>query len=339
MPGGWRPSPPCITTHPWTAEELNKAERLLSGADWPTLTNIYEHVKAGDHKLIPKASLVSEGRVLQLSLLKAMQRGHFGRLTEALRQGQRGMKTFVYTDHHEDGRFDQYYEKTAGDMVQSHWCRRHLADMSDCFQYNKTQAAIARWLQLPRLVLPQDVANKVIAWAVHPLADFQEQLTLYLPSKLVALYMEICTSYYVHFVKPEGTSTTCQHRNDCGLLCCDYAVHGWYGRFCSYAHFADSRHRAAYPRVAVRVPGDPFAPPVLCSPYSKFGVMMVCSSQGFAYWHKHVLRHAGAMRTSRDRLSMCILPLIVCSSTAAWRSPPYPWMCLQVYHRGLKGIL
>ena len=284
MPGGWRPSPPCITTHPWTAEELNKAERLLSGADWPTLTNIYEHVKAGDHKLIPKASLVSEGRVLQLSLLKAMQRGHFGRLTEALRQGQRGMKTFVYTDHHEDGRFDQYYEKTAGDMVQSHWCRRHLADMSDCFQYNKTQAAIARWLQLPRLVLPQDVANKVIAWAEHPLADFQEQLTLYLPSKLVALYMEICTSYYVHVVKPEGTSTTCQHRNDRGLLCCDFAVHGRYGRFCSYAHFADSRHRilatfdglsygAAYLRVAVQVPGDPFAPPVLCSPHSEFGEM------------------------------------------------------------------
>ena len=39
------------------------------------------------------------------------------------------------------------------------------------------------------------------------------------------------------------------------------------------------------------------------------------------------------------RLRLCILPLIVCSSTAAWRSPPYPWTCLQVLGRCRDGRL
>ena len=81
-----------------------------------------------------------------------------------------------------------------------------------------------------------------------------------------------------------------------------------------------------------------------------------------AYWHKHVLRHAGTMLTSCDEVSekarpffvcryiylrqailvsgrvplclhLSISPLIMCSSTAAWWSPPYPWTCLQVLGR------
>ena len=39
------------------------------------------------------------------------------------------------------------------------------------------------------------------------------------------------------------------------------------------------------------------------------------------------------------RLPLCILPLIVCSSTAAWWSPPYPWTCLQVLGRCRDGRL
>ena len=87
-----------------------------------------------------------------------------------------------------------------------------------------------------------------------------------------------------------------------------------------------------------------------------------------AYRHKHVLRHASTILTSRNgvsekawpffvcrymhfrgaipvgghvplRLPLCILPLIVCSSIAAWWSPPYPWTCLQVLGRCRDGRL
>ena len=48
-----------------------------------------------------------------------------------------------------------------------------MDDMSNCFQSNPVQAAIAKWLKLPHLVLPNDVAERVGQWVEHPLADFQ----------------------------------------------------------------------------------------------------------------------------------------------------------------------
>ena len=75
-----------------------------------------------------------EARVLQLALLLAMQQGRFKKLAEVLEVGQRGMETIVITDCHEDGNLGEYYEQTAGDMVQSYWCRKYLGDMSDCLQ-------------------------------------------------------------------------------------------------------------------------------------------------------------------------------------------------------------
>ena len=68
-----------------------------------------------------------------------------------------------------------------GDMLQSFWCRRYLRKMSDCFQKNVYQAAIARWLHLPHCMLPASVAKQVAEWSDHPLADFQEMVTLHLP--------------------------------------------------------------------------------------------------------------------------------------------------------------
>ena len=66
-------------------------------------------------------------------------------------------------------------------MLQSFWCRRYLRKMSDCFQKNVYQAAIARWLHLPHCMLPASVAKQVAEWSDHPLADFQEMVTLHLP--------------------------------------------------------------------------------------------------------------------------------------------------------------
>ena len=236
-------SPPVIPVVDWTKEEVNAAESLLADAIWPTLSNIYDHVKDSDHKLIPKSYIVAEGRVLQLSLLMAKQQGHFDRLTDCVEVGQKGMEQTVYTDYLEDGHFESTYEKTAGDMVQSYWCRKHLSNMNDCFGNNRTQSAIARWLQLPRLVLRDDIAERVMWWADHPLADFQEQLTLYLPSKIVTLYMEVCTSYYVHFVKSDNAIQLCHYRNNLGLLWCGKDCKPSYGKFCSWTHSVDDRCR------------------------------------------------------------------------------------------------
>ena len=126
-------------------------------------------------------------------------------------------------------------------MVQSYWCRKHLTSMSDCFQLNSTQRAIVVWLQLPRLMLPQKLAEKVLGWKEHALADFQEQVTLYMPSRVVHLYLEVCTSFHVHF--REKVPAMCQHRNDIGLLCCDAHVGKQGGIFCSWKHSSQQRQR------------------------------------------------------------------------------------------------
>ena len=239
-------SAPAIPTHPWTDAETKKAEELLTGADWPLFdaaTGIYERVKKCGYKRIPQDSLVSEARLLQLALLLSMQEGHFRRLDEVLQLGQKGMETFIIADYYEDKRMEAYYEKTAGDMSQSYWCRKHLSDMSDCFGANPIQASIARWLQLPRLVLPRSIADHVSKWFEHPMADFQVQLTLYLPTELLALYLSISTGYYKLFVQSVGEVKRCEHRNHRGLLCCDKQVHKHYGRFCSFTHHSDTRHR------------------------------------------------------------------------------------------------
>ena len=234
--------PPRVPTHPWSSLEMKKAENLLEGADWPTFTDIYSHVKGGAHELIDVESLVSEARTLQLTLLLAKDQGHFEKLEQLLTRGQKGMENMVMTDNHEDGRVEKYYEKTAGDLAQSFWCRKYLLDMSDCFQVNPTQAAIARWLQLPHLMLSESLASTVLTWSEHPLADFQEQATLYMPACVVHLYLEVCTAYHVHFIK-ESDDRLCQHRNNIGLLCCNRLARKNYGRFCSCKHFSDERCR------------------------------------------------------------------------------------------------
>ena len=155
------------------------------------------------------------------------------------------MEAVVKTDFHEDGSIGDYYEKTAGDMVQSYWCRKHLVDMSQCFQRNETQCAIARWLKLPHLVLPPHMATQVMSWGEHALADFQEQLTLYLPSSIVWHYLEVCTAFHVHW--RVAMPPRCAHRNDRGLLCCDKVVSGRHGRFCSMKHCISNRCRVRAP--------------------------------------------------------------------------------------------
>ena len=211
---------------------------------WPTFTQIYDHVEPGAFEAFDTQALVKKARVLQLALQLAQRNGHFCRLATLLQQGQKGMESLVWTDAHKDGAFANYYQKTAGDLVQSFWCRSHLEHMGQCFQTNPVQCSIAKWLHLPLLVLPKFIAESVNGWCEHALADFQEMLTLHLPSKLANLYLNVCTGYFLSFVARGEADERCRHRSDLGLLCCDKKVDARYARFCSYGHYMDKRLRS-----------------------------------------------------------------------------------------------
>ena len=61
-------------------------------------------------------------------------------------------------------------------------------------------------------------------------------ITLYLPTKLLELYMNLCTNYYLQFLKDKSTPFVCRMRNERGLLCCDKNIRSNYGKFCSWSH-------------------------------------------------------------------------------------------------------
>ena len=226
---------------PWSEEEVKQANAMLEGAIWHTPPragrlqgerDIYEPARGSTFVVMTGETLVVEARVLQLALQVAQQDGKFSGLA-ALAAGQVGMEKLVWTNFHDNGVFEEYYGKTAGDMLQSFWCRLNLDDMSDCFQFNHVQAAIAKWLNLPQMVLPNDVAERVGQWVEHPLADFQEIVTLFLPTKLLGSYMNVSCNWYRLFRKG-GAQAICRARNARGLLSCNRPTRSSYGSFCSH---------------------------------------------------------------------------------------------------------
>ena len=240
-------SVPIIPTSPWTEPEMKAAKKILAGAKWPSFgpaNDIYAHAQNGADKTIPMESILAEARLLQLALLKSKKEGHFDRLTNLLKEGLQGMETLVMARYYRSQHMERFYEKTAGDMLQTYWSRKYLRNMVDCFQHNPIQAEIAIWLQLPRLVLPLDMADKIMEkWNEHHIADFQEQLSLYLPTELLNIYMLISVNYYRLFVKTDKDIRLCEYRDEYGLLCCDkHSRPGW-PRFCSYTHYNDRRLR------------------------------------------------------------------------------------------------
>mgnify|MGYP003306056414 CR=1 FL=1 len=108
--------------------------------------------------------------------------------------------------------------------------------MRDCFQANEYQAAVARWLHLPQCLLGGPLGEVVAAWSVHPLADFQEMITLHFPYGLVNSYLNICNIFFLLHQKPAGISSTCVFRDLRGRLCCDKQTRNSRSSFCSYNH-------------------------------------------------------------------------------------------------------
>ena len=228
-----------IPATPWTDAEVEQARAALRGATWPALQNIYQPARDSAFEALSLDSLMARARVLQLALQLAQGEGRFAGLNAAVARGQAGMELSVWTDYHCDGNFHFEYAKTAGDMLQSFWCRLHLENMVDCFMWNEYQAAIAHWLRLPHLVLSDEVARQVSAWAVHPLADFQEMVALYLPATLLGAYMNVCCGYYQHFIKDGSERAICRMRDGRGLLRCDARASASHAGFCCWGHSAN----------------------------------------------------------------------------------------------------
>ena len=228
---------PQLPDHPYTVDELASAEALLGEATWPPFESVYDAATVGKFVRMDEKTLCEKARVLSAALRLAKAQGRFGRLAHILEEnGQAGMETFVWTDFHRDGNVEPWCEKTAGDALQSYWCRRFLDHMGECFMENRHQAAIAHWLDLGHCLLPVGVANNVESWSEHPYADFQEMAALYLPPNVLNLYMNVFSNAFLIFLQGSANDRTCHFRDSRGRLCCDRHVAQRYGAFCSRAH-------------------------------------------------------------------------------------------------------
>ena len=64
---------------------------------------------------------------------------------------------------------------------------------------------------------------------------------------LVNLYLNVCTSYFLMYLKPTSVPDTCILRDTRGRLCCDKKTRSRYGFCCSYSHSLQQQFVARAP--------------------------------------------------------------------------------------------
>ena len=64
---------------------------------------------------------------------------------------------------------------------------------------------------------------------------------------LVNLYLNVCTSYFLLYLKPTDCADRCILRDTRGRLCCDKNARSRYGSFCSYTHSLQQQFVALAP--------------------------------------------------------------------------------------------
>ena len=64
---------------------------------------------------------------------------------------------------------------------------------------------------------------------------------------LVNLYLNVCTSYFLMYLKPTSVPDTCILRDTSGRLCCDKKTRSRYGFCCSYSHSLQKQFVARAP--------------------------------------------------------------------------------------------
>lgn len=231
----------------WPYEEEKKATERLRNAVWPMShrgNDIYATAVEGRAIFYTCfEELMQEARVLQRVLLLAKQQGRFRELSALLSKGKSGMGIYILAAESRGGVPVKTYGKAAGDKLVRFWCRRHLPELRYAFDNNVTEAALTKWLQLPELVLRSAVANEVAHWNTHGSADFFETLTLYLPSNVLNLLMNITVNYYQLCDGNSTTTRTCRVRSADGLLTCSRNVNPRYDGYCSHKHWVQAQQQ------------------------------------------------------------------------------------------------
>ena len=133
--------------------------------------------------------------VLKAALEVARSQGRFLRLEHLCRKGQDAWRFPFLFDGGEVGKYEFWYEKTAGDAVCTFWIKKHMEHSGQNWLGNMLQAAFVTWAGLPYRVLSQEMARHVSWFGTHALGDFQEILALYLSEELLNLYMNVSALY------------------------------------------------------------------------------------------------------------------------------------------------
>ena len=133
--------------------------------------------------------------VLKAALEVARSQGRFLRLEHLCRKGQDAWRFPFLFDGGQVGKYEFWYEKTAGDAVCTFWIKKHMEHSGQNWLGNMLQAAFVTWAGLPYRVLSQEMARHVSGFGTHALGDFQEILALYLSEELLNLYMNVSALY------------------------------------------------------------------------------------------------------------------------------------------------
>ena len=64
---------------------------------------------------------------------------------------------------------------------------------------------------------------------------------------LVNIYLNVCTSYFLLYLKPTSRIDSCILRDTRGRLCCDKKKRGRHAPFCSYGHSCQKQSLALAP--------------------------------------------------------------------------------------------
>ena len=202
---------PRISTAPWTYAENLAAQVLLQDSTTAlqcasTAESIYAifnrvHLCFEDWDV---AELQAKVRVLQLvehamtddrclsshamTELKRSCGAHGKHSMEAL------VKTYDWTNLEEDRKVEEYFVKTARDMLQQYWIHSLLLDHRYYFGYNVCQAAFTKWSGIGHRILGEGWQ-----WSTHGLADLCETLTIYFPAKVCHHYLLCAANFHKLF--------------------------------------------------------------------------------------------------------------------------------------------
>jgi hypothetical protein len=192
---------PSIANFDWTPAEIARARFLVDHRTARICSpDIYTEVAADAFEEQGEHQLLESMRILQLSFycLGQSSQDVLELKQRLLIDGKKAMEKEVITYDWNSASTvgtSSYYEKTAGDMLQSKWCFEQRLDHRFLFGYNTCQSSFITWGQLEKCLFlsgsaPDLFTNK------HVVADLCETITLYLPSPLLHLYLQCMANFH-----------------------------------------------------------------------------------------------------------------------------------------------